>query len=133
MMMLRYVLLAVLACSDLIAQTANVTVAGKVWPFSIPAPLSVTNLSCDKSVLNVGETSYCVVTISGIAPAGGFAIPDYHADAPLVLSPTALVVPVGGTVIQFSVTRPNQAAMAPALSPVVLAAARALHLIPGGD
>lgn len=108
-------------CLSLVAfaQTANVTAGGKVQQFSVPAaPITVVSLFCNLpgspitqpagTVITImpGESSHCVVSISGQAPAGGFTVTPYTADAPLTLSPVTLVVPAGQVSVTFTVSRP---------------------------
>lgn len=94
---------------------ASVHADGKSWTFTIvSAPIEVTGLRCtdavtglDKTTLAPGETAVCSVTISRPAPAGGFPITPYNADAPLVLNPpNGLTVGQGASQWSFSVSLP---------------------------
>lgn len=75
-------------------------------PAAQPAQISLQNVTCDKTTLNSGDVATCTVTLSGAAPAGGFAITPYSADSPLVLAPASLVVPSGASSTTLTVTRP---------------------------
>jgi hypothetical protein len=102
-------LLAVLIfATNLYAQqvTRNIHVGGKTWPFSVVIIPQVVSLTCDKTVLNPGDVSTCTITLD-LPSAGGLNISPYTADSPLVLSPASLVVPIGATSMQFTVTMPK--------------------------
>lgn len=89
-----------------LAQTGKVTTGNKSWTFNLPPGANVTDLTCDKTSLLVGESSTCVVTINPVAPTGGTQITPFTADPQLSLNPsTNLIVPAGSFTVQFVVTR----------------------------
>lgn len=94
----------------LVAQIGTVSAGGKTWTFSLPAApppvITVTSLVCDKTALQPGETSTCTITLSSPAPAAGFPVVPYTADAGLVLNPPNNLIVANGVVWKFSVSRP---------------------------
>ena len=97
-------LLMALALRGQTPNSITITLGGKSWSFTL-AP-SVQALACDKTVLGIGESSTCTVTLDSPALAGGFTVIPYSAGLPLVLNPPSLTVPMGSTAATFTVTRP---------------------------
>lgn len=95
--------------------SVNINIGGKSWTFALNP--TVLKLTCDKTALGPGEQSTCIVTLDLPAPAGGWAITPYTADAPLVLSPGTLTINAGSTTGTFNVLRPQPAASTTPLAP----------------
>lgn len=107
--MKRTALLALFLCAAVMAQNSvTVRLGTRTWSFTLP--VAIVGMSCDKTALLPGESSTCTVTLDSPAPAGGFTVAPYAADAPLVLSPAALTVPANAISATFTVTRPGVSA-----------------------
>ena len=110
---MRTILLLLAFAASLAAQNSvSITVGTKTWKFVLP--VGTLSLTCDQTTLAAGQSSTCTLTLDSPAPAGGYVVTPYSADAPLVLSPLALGVAAGATTATFTVTRP---AVAPVPAP----------------
>lgn len=94
--------------------SASIHIGGINMPFSLPA--GVVGLQCidatgapKTAFTGHGDTAICTLTLAAPAPATGFQVTPYSADAPLVLNPPAasgLTVPAGNSTWKFTVTYP---------------------------
>ena len=94
------------ALGALVGDSQIKTITVRAGGSSVLITLADVSLTCAATYLFPGQTTTCTVTLNASAGTGGYTIPGYSVDAPLVLSPLTLVVPEGAKTATFTVSRP---------------------------